>query len=69
MIVCHCKAVSDRSIRDAVRRGARSPREVVLACQAGRHCGGCMPLVRELIESETADLGPDAVEAPVVAAG
>ena len=65
MIVCHCKAVTDRAIRDAIRRGAQSPREVGIACDAGRQCGGCMPLVRELIATERASA---AAELPVAAA-
>ncbi len=55
MIVCHCKAVSDRAIRDAVREGAQSVRQVSRACQAGRTCGGCRPLIRELIAEESED--------------
>jgi len=65
MIVCHCKAVSDRSIREAVQRGARTPREVAMASHAGRACGGCRPLVREIIERETD--GPDLESAPAAA--
>lgn len=69
MIVCHCKAVSDRAIRDAVRGGARTPRQVSRACQAGRICGGCRPVIVELIESEPADEGCLAYDlAPAVAA-
>ena len=52
MIVCHCRALSDRVIRDVIQRGAHSPREVALACHAGRTCGGCIPVVRELIDRE-----------------
>jgi bacterioferritin-associated ferredoxin len=52
MIVCHCRALSDRAIRDVIQRGAHSPREVALACHAGRTCGGCIPVVRELIACE-----------------
>jgi len=68
VIVCHCKAVSDCAIRDAIRRGAQTPREVAFACQAGRgrQCGGCIPLVRELIVDETTRA--DANVVPVVAA-
>ena len=68
MIVCHCKAVSDRAIREAIRRGAQTPREVAIACQAGRgrQCGGCIPLVREIIGNETTRA--DAHVVPVVAA-
>jgi bacterioferritin-associated ferredoxin len=67
MIVCHCRGLSDRKIRDVIRRGAHSPREVALACHAGRSCGGCIPLVRELIAIETAPRA-ECAEQPVVAA-
>jgi bacterioferritin-associated ferredoxin len=53
VIVCHCKAVSDHAIREAVREGARSCRQVGRACEAGRNCGGCHPLIREIIETES----------------
>jgi bacterioferritin-associated ferredoxin len=49
MIVCHCRGVSDRTVRQAVRRGATTPRAVARACGAGSGCGGCLPLVAELI--------------------
>jgi bacterioferritin-associated ferredoxin len=52
MIVCHCRALSERTICDVIQRGAHSPREVALACHAGRTCGGCIPVVRELIARE-----------------
>ena len=52
VIVCHCKAVNDRRIRDAVRSGAKSCGQVARACQAGGHCGGCHPGIREIIHSE-----------------
>jgi bacterioferritin-associated ferredoxin len=68
MIVCHCKALSDRAIRDVIRRGAHSPREVAIACQAGRRCGGCVPIVRELIATETSRGSADRAELPVAAA-
>ena len=68
MIVCHCKALSDRTIRDVIRRGAHSPREVALACHAGRRCGGCIPVVRELIETETSRSAVGCSEMPVAAA-
>jgi bacterioferritin-associated ferredoxin len=68
MIVCHCRALSDRKIREVIRRGAHSPREVALACHAGRTCGGCIPAVRELIAVETCPTAIDCSEQPVVAA-
>jgi len=68
MIVCHCRGLSDRAIRDVIRRGAHSPREVALACHAGRSCGGCIPAVRELIKSETSRCSAECTELPVAAA-
>jgi bacterioferritin-associated ferredoxin len=68
MIVCHCRALSDRVIRDVIRRGAHSPREVALACHAGRRCGGCVPVVRELIASETSRGSAERADLPVAAA-
>jgi bacterioferritin-associated ferredoxin len=68
MIVCHCKAMNDRAIREVIRRGARTPREVALACQAGRRCGGCVPLVRELIEGATGESDAARETLPVAAA-
>ena len=78
MIVCHCKAISDRAIRGVIRRGADSTREIARACGAGRVCGGCRPAIREVLQDERANeacahvveenaaLG---VDLPLVAAG
>ena len=52
MIVCHCKGITEREIRSAVRNGATTHRQVTRACQAGRSCGGCHPVIREIIEDE-----------------
>ena len=52
MLVCHCKNVSDREIRAAVRGGARSRTEVTRACDAGSRCGGCVEAVQEIVSSE-----------------
>jgi bacterioferritin-associated ferredoxin len=53
VIVCHCKGISDREIRCAIRNGASSTREIALACEASRGCGGCRPVLAEILESET----------------
>jgi bacterioferritin-associated ferredoxin len=52
VIVCHCKAISDRTIRSVIRHGAESTREIARACGAGRVCGGCRPAVRDVLRSE-----------------
>ena len=53
MIVCHCRRVSDRSVRAAVRAGANTEDRVAEMCGAGADCGCCRPAVSELIEEET----------------
>jgi bacterioferritin-associated ferredoxin len=52
VLVCHCKAVYDRTIRQAVESGARTCRQVDRACAAGGSCGGCLPLIRGIIADE-----------------
>ena len=58
MIVCHCQGVSDRQVRQAVREGARSVRQVARVCRAGRICGGCRPAICEIISSEASESAP-----------
>ena len=67
MIVCHCHGISDRTIREVVREGARTHREVALACGAGRVCGGCRPTVLGVIDDESRD-GSATDVAPLAAA-
>jgi bacterioferritin-associated ferredoxin len=54
VIVCHCQGINDRSIRAAVRAGARSFGQVDRACEAGGACGGCRAEILEIIEQESA---------------
>jgi bacterioferritin-associated ferredoxin len=43
MIVCVCKAVSERHIRVAVRGGAASLRDLTRELGVGTCCGKCLP--------------------------
>lgn len=52
MLVCHCKNVTDRAIRHAVRQGAESRGEVMRACRAGTGCGGCQRAIEGVIDDE-----------------
>jgi bacterioferritin-associated ferredoxin len=63
MIVCHCNAVSDRAIRDAIRAGASSRGAVARRCGAGTYCGGCAPAIDALLDLERAcpDPAPESV--------
>jgi assimilatory nitrate reductase electron transfer subunit len=53
--ICHCKAVTDESIRSAIHCGARTIDEVSAQCRAGTGCRGCWPALFELLEQS---LGP-----------
>ena len=53
MLVCHCKAVCDRTIRQCVRAGDASSVEEVGACTgAGTRCGGCHESIEDILEEE-----------------
>jgi bacterioferritin-associated ferredoxin len=52
VIVCHCRAVSDRSIRSAIRCGADDLGAVTDLCGAGGDCGGCRLRIEHLLAVE-----------------
>ena len=51
MIICLCKNVSDRRIKELAGEG-KTLCDVVKSCEAGTHCGACTADVRELIRKE-----------------
>lgn len=51
MRICHCKDVSDRKIESALGEGARTVSQVCRATGAGKTCGGCVPALREIVET------------------
>ena len=55
MLICHCKRVSDRVIRAAVREGAGCHETVGSVCGTGTGCGGCVPMVQRLIREESSE--------------
>jgi bacterioferritin-associated ferredoxin len=46
MIICICKAVSDRHIRSAVKDGATNLRDLTRELGVGTCCGKCLPEAR-----------------------
>jgi bacterioferritin-associated ferredoxin len=64
MIICVCKAVSDRHIRTAVNGGATSLRDLTRELGVGTCCGKCVPEARATL-SATLDSRsqPDALAA------
>ena len=54
MVVCHCKAVTDRAIRTAVESGALTSADIALHCGAGSRCGGCVETIESLLAAADA---------------
>ena len=52
MIVCHCRAVSDRTIRACARAGVTTVEGVAQMTGAAMGCGGCAELVEDVLEEE-----------------
>lgn len=50
MFVCHCRALTDREIGEEIAAGARDLDEIGRRCGAGVTCGGCCPLLQELLD-------------------
>jgi bacterioferritin-associated ferredoxin len=51
MIICVCKAVSDRHIRTAVNGGAASLRDLTRELGVGTCCGKCVPEARATLSA------------------
>ena len=41
MYLCLCNAISDAQVEQAVREGARRPREIYARCGGHARCGSC----------------------------
>jgi bacterioferritin-associated ferredoxin len=63
MVVCHCKAISDRTIDAAIASGVRTVAEVTERCRAGGGCGGCHGALQALIDAADLQREPAAVSA------
>jgi bacterioferritin-associated ferredoxin len=51
MIICVCKAVSDRHIRSAVKGGATHLRDLTRELGVGTCCGKCLPEARAALSA------------------
>jgi bacterioferritin-associated ferredoxin len=49
VIVCHCRVVSDRTVRATIAAGAATVADVTAACGAASGCGGCAPTIEALL--------------------
>jgi bacterioferritin-associated ferredoxin len=53
MVVCSCRAVTDRTVHAAICAGANSIDELASLCTAGTRCGGCWPELQRLLAEIT----------------
>jgi len=51
MIICVCKAVSDRHIRSAVLEGASCMRDLARELGVGACCGKCLPEAKKVLSN------------------
>jgi bacterioferritin-associated ferredoxin len=56
MWVCHCRAVTDSRVRDAIAQGAADENEIGRACGAGTGCGSCHDELRRLCAEQQKSL-------------
>ncbi len=54
MVVCVCNAIRERDVRDAARRGAKSPAKAYLSLGCKPQCGQCLQFARKIISAEHA---------------
>ena len=57
--ICSCNDVSKGAICDAVASGATTIGAIKKCCGAGTSCGGCVPLVTQIMKAEMKKLGMD----------
>jgi bacterioferritin-associated ferredoxin len=60
MIICVCKAVSDRHIRSAVKNGAASMRDLTRELGVGTCCGKCLPEAKATLSASLDSRGEPA---------
>ncbi len=49
MYVCLCHGINESTLREAVKNGSRTLRELSFQTGCGTQCGSCVPQVRELL--------------------
>ncbi|MDQ1711058.1 MAG: bacterioferritin-associated ferredoxin [Frankiaceae bacterium] len=62
MYICHCRAVTERTVRAAVAAGAGSVEEIGRRCTAGTHCGACHPELERLLSERRRPPGDAVVD-------
>lgn len=55
--ICLCFGVTDSMVKDIVKDGAQSVRDVQRSCSAGKDCGTCIRALKEAVREESECLG------------
>jgi len=55
MLICHCRRVNDGVARAAIEAGASDLDALAELCRAGSGCGGCHPMLEELLRGRRID--------------
>lgn len=69
MYICICNAVTEKTIREAVRDGARSVFDLSLRTGCATQCGTCTDVVRDIMHDTLEQIGAERkpVELKIVA--
>jgi len=52
MIVCVCNAITEKEVREAARKGARTPEAAYATLDCEPQCGCCLDYAQEIIDEE-----------------
>lgn len=52
MIVCVCNAITEKEVREATRKGARTPDAAFQVYDCEPQCGCCLDYAQEIIDEE-----------------
>jgi bacterioferritin-associated ferredoxin len=57
VLICHCRKVNDGVARAAIAAGATDLEGLAEICRAGSGCGGCHPMLEELLRGAGSKVG------------
>jgi len=52
MIVCVCNAITETEVREAARKGARTPEAAYATLDSEPQCGCCLDYAQDIIDEE-----------------
>ncbi|MBR1376155.1 MAG: (2Fe-2S)-binding protein [Cardiobacteriaceae bacterium] len=52
MYICICRAISEKKVKESVKEGKKSIKELCNSLGAGNECGKCLPVLAEIVQKE-----------------